>query len=603
MAAMEAVGVSSGAIERFVQTLQQQFPETYKEMTTQEACTSIVVPRTKDSQCAYIDVMREENKDNVGRATVFVSHAWRYKIVDVLTTLLEFAAEEGQSGSSKTQHVNVTANLPQDWWSTTFKKSIRQIGKVLLVLTPWNDPVPLTRAWCLWEIFCSISQADVDLQIRLPSQQRHALRDAITETHTAVTNMLVEVQAEKAEAWKKEDKDMIFRAIQSTVGFTALNRAVKDRMRAWCLRTVDAFVTAHQQQREDANRDDTWAAAKFAQLCHQTGMVMVTFGELDRGIMHLTKALDVVSGLKDQQLLASTIHTSLGNAYNSKGAFDRALEHHSIVLQLRRELLPARDPRIAAAHNNLANASANKGNNASAIDHFTQALDIQLAAVGERDPNTAAMYNDLGNVYNNCRDYARAIACLNKALGTRIALLGEHHPETAVTLNNIGRSFGEMGEHGKAAGYFQLALECFLTVLGPNHSRTQQAAHNAAMSRQMALAHGMPVTPVTIPTAAHAPTSTAKRTGTSSHNSNTQAQSLLVRFLAAVSPPTPQQQLLVRFLAKTLSTRASQDPGADPGPTSRFHEAAKHQQEHSDDSPGDEEDQHVPVRKGCCGMQ
>jgi hypothetical protein len=34
-----------------------------------------------------------------------------------------------------------------EWWRTIFARNIEAIGTVLLVLTPWNDPVPLTRAW------------------------------------------------------------------------------------------------------------------------------------------------------------------------------------------------------------------------------------------------------------------------------------------------------------------------------------------------------------------------------------------------------------------------------------------------------------------------
>ena len=56
-----------------------------------------------------------------------------------------------------------TESVPQEWWSTTFKQSIKSIGSVLLVMSPWNNPTPLTRAWCLWEIMCALDQPDVTL--------------------------------------------------------------------------------------------------------------------------------------------------------------------------------------------------------------------------------------------------------------------------------------------------------------------------------------------------------------------------------------------------------------------------------------------------------
>ena len=29
---------------------------------------------------------------------------------------------------------------------------VASIGRTLLVLTPWNDPTALKRAWCVWQI-------------------------------------------------------------------------------------------------------------------------------------------------------------------------------------------------------------------------------------------------------------------------------------------------------------------------------------------------------------------------------------------------------------------------------------------------------------------
>ena len=35
-----------------------------------------------------------------------------------------------------------------------FKTAVAAFGHTLLVLAPWQDPVVLTRSWCLWEIYC-----------------------------------------------------------------------------------------------------------------------------------------------------------------------------------------------------------------------------------------------------------------------------------------------------------------------------------------------------------------------------------------------------------------------------------------------------------------
>ena len=35
-------------------------------------------------------------------------------------------------------------------------EGVRNIGHTLLILSPWNDPRPLKRAWCLWEILSTV---------------------------------------------------------------------------------------------------------------------------------------------------------------------------------------------------------------------------------------------------------------------------------------------------------------------------------------------------------------------------------------------------------------------------------------------------------------
>lgn len=40
----------------------------------------------------------------------------------------------------------------QDWWSGAFRAAIRSFRHVVAVLDPWDGPVALTRAWCLWRV-------------------------------------------------------------------------------------------------------------------------------------------------------------------------------------------------------------------------------------------------------------------------------------------------------------------------------------------------------------------------------------------------------------------------------------------------------------------
>ena len=96
----------------------------------------------------------------VGLATVFTSHAWKYLFLDVIDALLyHFQDEPGIvvwfDLFSNNQHKAV--DLDFHWWCNTLKTAIEQFGRTVMVLSPWQDPIPLTRGWCLFELYCTVA--------------------------------------------------------------------------------------------------------------------------------------------------------------------------------------------------------------------------------------------------------------------------------------------------------------------------------------------------------------------------------------------------------------------------------------------------------------
>ena len=141
----------------------------------------------------------------MARATHFVSHAWTYPFADLLAALE--AHFERSAGDNETAYLWVgmrsphqraqrrqltrrdasdifvgnqhrAAQLPQSWWTQTFWQSVTDIGRTVLVLQPWDAPVPLTRSWCLWEIFNTLD-GGAELQIALSPKQRKAFQEAL----------------------------------------------------------------------------------------------------------------------------------------------------------------------------------------------------------------------------------------------------------------------------------------------------------------------------------------------------------------------------------------------------------------------------------------
>ncbi|EGD74241.1 mbre TPR repeat protein [Salpingoeca rosetta] len=491
-------GVSVAAVRRFMSQLGDYYPGGFDHVTTADACIKPVMHRTRETQCSVVDLLRSTNPEEVRPATVFVSHAWQYKIVDVLTTMLEYAEAEDEKhkneddGTKKetffwfdlfciNQHPSHRTSLTQEQIGTTFKEAIASIGQVLLVLTPWSDPVPLTRAWCLWEIFCAISRGDdVLLEIKLPQHQRQELRRAVTTDASAITNMLVDVRAEHAQAHEPADREMIFKAIEESVGFQQLNKAVKDQMRAWCLDMAESFVVEMEQ------KGDTHSS-EYALTCRQVGNVMDEFGEWGKAIALYNKNLACsIEQLGHEHENVGKAYNNIANAHDSQGNNDKALEYYHKALDIFTATNGRMHHNTGKTYNNLGEAFRAKGDYAKAIDCYQQALEIFLADGSEEHAAqpllAAAALNNLGSTFQHMGDYARALEYHERTLAIRRKVLGEGHPQTATSYTNIGALYLETDEYAQAIELFQKAVDIYTVSLGERHPTTAMTLSNLGLA-------------------------------------------------------------------------------------------------------------------------
>ena len=74
---------------------------------------------------------------------MFISHAWKYQFLDVLDALQNYFEPEPDiiiwfDVFSVNQHADTEVDLDFDWWSHSFKSAIRDFGRTVMVLAPWE---------------------------------------------------------------------------------------------------------------------------------------------------------------------------------------------------------------------------------------------------------------------------------------------------------------------------------------------------------------------------------------------------------------------------------------------------------------------------------
>ena len=231
----DAVGVSASVLIKLAKLVKDGW-------TTKDVCQHLIKPLTAKHDCVFVDLLGGQTdgkgRPYLGIPTLFLSHAWKYRFSVPLSVMLKHAEENPDAYFWFDLFVNDqnnAHNLPQEFWTETFQRNIESIGKVILVLHPWHDPVPLQRAWCLYEILMSFKSDGVELRIELPPDEEASFQEALTKDYKSAMDALVRTRAENSEAFNPDDKEMIFETVRNTIGFSQLNEQVKDQMREWFL--------------------------------------------------------------------------------------------------------------------------------------------------------------------------------------------------------------------------------------------------------------------------------------------------------------------------------------------------------------------------------
>ena len=94
---------------------------------------------------------------------------------------------------------------------------LEKCGSLIMVMTPWEMPVPLTRVWCLYEIAKAVKY-NAAIQMVFLSRERGAFFEALNNRFDEVSAVFQSISVADAEATVEADKYEIFRLIQTQFG-------------------------------------------------------------------------------------------------------------------------------------------------------------------------------------------------------------------------------------------------------------------------------------------------------------------------------------------------------------------------------------------------
>jgi len=442
-----------------------------KDMTTTDVNMQAQMPLTFLCQASYCDMMKNTGHSGIEPAHVFISHAWKYVFLDVVNALrYHFRNKQNIviwfDLFTNNQHVATT--LTFDWWCTTFMEAIKSFGHVVMVLSPWNNPIPLTRAWCLFELYCTVHTGSKFEVAMSASEHTQFISDVCMDVGV-VNKMIGDVDVRSSDAWNPDDKASIFEVVQRTVGFNEINKLVLERMRQW---SIDTLLVALQNESVDEKR---WC------LQCRLGTLYMKQGRYDLARPQLLESLDrrkLALGENHSDTVSSM--SCLAILYTEAGDHESALPLYEKCMETTMSQQGDDHPETLSSLHNLAAHYNNMRDYKAALHLYKRCLEIQESKLGDDDPDTLSTMNNLGGTLHNLGYNDAALEVYQKCLEGRRIKLKVEHPDTLLTMSNLAAVHKDRGEFEAALGLYLKCFELQKSKLGDDNPNTLKTMNSLA---------------------------------------------------------------------------------------------------------------------------
>eukprot|EP01039_Chlorochromonas_danica_P006268 gene6268-6909_t len=381
-------------------------------LTTADVCARFVMPMTRSLRCSYCDLLDKTSHAAVGTATVFVSHAWQYLFLEVVETLQGYFMDNPDvvvwlDLFSHNQHKATQSHFP--WWCESFKSAIGQFGHTVMVLSSWQDPIPLRRTWCLYEVYCSAEQT-ARFDIALPKGQREQLIiDIGAKGIEGIHGLLGAINVVKSETREATDHERLLDVINATVGANKLNMLVSKEIRKWLVEVTRPALEAIEGDRS------------------------ATYG----------------------------LETALVRVYCDLGAFDEADRLQKIIVERKLLLEGNQNIETLSAQLTWADVKRQNGKNEEAKAVLTACLEACNASLSSEHPLVADCKIALADVLVDMSQYSQAEPLLKSMLDMYNRKGQEDSPKSLSAMAIWISCLRGLGREEEAEGTRQHALQIY----------------------------------------------------------------------------------------------------------------------------------------------
>ena len=467
----QITGVKLSAVRRLIKSVGEQ---NLRGMATYAVVDRYIKPMTREANSSWTAILANSKlklDHEVGKAELFVSHAWGMDFLTVIKTVELFLQKQNCPDKfvwldvvCVCQHMNSEQSKDTTWFLETFMDAVGQMGTVLMILSPWNDPVPIQRAWCVWELFSCLS-TEGHFKVAFPPDQLETFVDAVTKNPQQTLNhMFAKLRTENSQCGNPEETDPLklqeneanFQAIMTgmnrrNIGFRDLDKLVLTTLR-------DAVM----DELLHLARETGVKKMRKGLLLSAVGSVSLTNGKYETALEaceEATKVLESVEGKNGSNRIS--VLGTLGVAYSRLEQYDKALQVTKEVLAVNTKLHGHAGLQTLNAKLNMSSLLTAMDEHETALAEQMETLETSARAHGpDHEVSLRAKYF-VGRSHYYMKEYDRCAEVLEDCLQLRRRVLGSYHSETAASMFWLGKAYYNKGEFAMAEKLLQEAVSVF----------------------------------------------------------------------------------------------------------------------------------------------
>ncbi|GBG28198.1 Kinesin light chain [Hondaea fermentalgiana] len=382
--------------------------------------------------------------------------------------------------------------------TTGLDRLIRTFAEVALVLPSWDDPAPLDRLWCLWELFFA-EKHEAKLSVLSPPGDAQFLPGRLVGSCEEILGRIASIDFANATTSMRGDGRLIRTAAgQQKLNSQAINDKVQLYLEAWLLEAIRAqivIVTRKRQVRSDEHRLEAAAlleneailllrlglrADAIARLNEALGFAQACAGSSNVREQELHEILDAVNKGDDPGFSSSAgaSGTAPGSDFWDKGSIWSGSSGESTKASQSsgssgarsgfRSVRGGRRQRISSTHSldeisdhyTAALELVQSGKPEEAYEKFSEALSwLRKLPADQRDGILAGnVLVGMADVLVDQGNFNLALRRAQEALELRRDALGDIDVEVAATISRIGKIHYLMGDTEQALETLASAL-------------------------------------------------------------------------------------------------------------------------------------------------